>query len=378
MKKVVLIFSVLIGVSLMISCEKDMDNPTLDTSQATAPVLQSPADGGIYIFLQENATDTIVEFSWTAAVYNVENLPSVRYSLQIDRVGNNFTSPVNLFTITETSRQYTVGGLNMALMGAGLPIDVETAIEARILARVADATDYDNLYSAPISMKVTLYEDFVKPIYLLGNGTTVGWNNTAALPMAHLGESRFARVEELTAGDGQFIKFISVLTQWAPQWGTDDDGTPESGNLVYRPDEDVDDPPAIPVGDVSGPYYIEADTLALTYKTYLTSGNLYLVGDATPAGWDNSAGIQFAQDTPHIFTLTVNLNASGSMKFLEVPGEWAPQWGTTEAGTGQGGKLVYRPDDSADDPANIPAPENDGSYLITVDLTTMTYSIEPQ
>lgn len=378
MKKIILIFSVLLGISFLISCEKDMDNPTLDMTQAQAPAFQSPGDGGVFVLLEENAEDFAAEFSWTPAVYNLEELPSIRYSLQIDHAGNNFANPVNLFTITETSRSYTVGGLNMVLMGAGIPVDVATTIEARIFARVVDASNYDDLHSAPITMTVTLYEDFVKPIYLLGSGTTVGWNNTAALPMAHIGDSRFARVEELTAGSDQFIKFISILTQWAPQWGTDDSGTPEAGPLVYRPDEDVPDPPAIPVADVSGAYYIEADTLNLTYKTFLTSGNLFLVGDATPAGWDNAAGIQFEQNTPHVFTLTVDLTAGGELKFLEVPGEWAPQWGSNESATGQGGKLVYRPDESYDDPANIPAPGADGSYLITVDLTTMTYSIEPQ
>lgn len=378
MKKVILIFSVLVGISLMIACEKDMDNPVLDIGQSTAPAMQSPADGTTFVLLQENAMDSVELFSWSAAQFNVENLPDVRYSMQVDFAGNEFANPVNLFTTSATSRQYTVAGLNMALMAAGLPVDATSTIEARIFARVSDAAEYDNLYSTPVTLTVTTYEDVVKPIYLLGSGTTVGWSNTDALEMAHLGESRFARVEHLEPGADQFIKFISVLGQWAPQWGSDESAAPESGPLVYRPTEDVPDPLPIPVGETAGAYYIEADTANLTYKTFLTSGNLYLVGDATPAGWDNTTGIQFDQETPHVFTLTVDLTAGGELKFLEVPGEWTPQWGTNDGGTGEAGKLVYRPDESFDDPANIPGPGADGSYLITVDLTTMRYSIEPQ
>jgi starch-binding outer membrane protein SusE/F len=378
MKKVILIFSVFVAIFLMIACEKDMDNPVLDTGQSTPPTVQSPADGTTFELLQVNEMDSVELFSWSAAQFNVENLPDIRYSMQVDLAGNDFANPVNLFTTTATSRQYTVAGLNMALISAGLPLGATSTIEARIFARVSDASEYDNLYSTPITLTVTTYEVMVKPIYLLGSGTTVGWSNTDALEMAHLAESRFARVEHLEPGEEQFIKFISVLGQWAPQWGSDESATPESGPLIYRPTEDVPDPLPIPVGEVAGAYYIEADTANLTYSTFLTSGNLYLVGDATPAGWDNTTGIPFEQETPHVFTLTVDLTAGGELKFLEVPGEWAPQWGTNDAGTEESGKLVYRPDDSFDDPANIPAPGADGSYLITVDLTTMRYSIDPQ
>ena len=112
----------------------------------------------------------------------------------------------------------------------------------------------------------------------------------------------------------------------------------------------------------------------------LTSGELYLVGDATPAGWDNAAGIPFEQDAEELtkFTLVTSLNAEGGMKFLEVSGEWAPQWGTNDEGTAQSGTLVYRPTENVEDPPNIPAPGTAGEYLIEVNLQTMSYTITAQ
>lgn len=129
---------------------------------------------------------------------------------------------------------------------------------------------------------------------------------------------------------------------------------------------------------VNGNYYIEADTVNLTYKTYLTSGDLYLVGDASNAGWDNANGIQLTEESAHVFTLTTDLKAEGGLKFLEVSGAWAPQWGTNENGTATSGMLVYRPTEGDPDPSNIPAPSAAGSYKITVDMTTMMYTIEAQ
>jgi len=57
----------------------------------------------------------------------------------------------------------------------------------------------------------------IPPIYLLGDGTSAGWDNTKALEVVHIGDGgQFAIVEHLTAG--KFIKFIADLGAWAPQW----------------------------------------------------------------------------------------------------------------------------------------------------------------
>ncbi|MDZ7741377.1 MAG: SusF/SusE family outer membrane protein [Bacteroidota bacterium] len=122
-----------------------------------------------------------------------------------------------------------------------------------------------------------------------------------------------------------------------------------------------------------------ADTVGLTYETMLTSGELFLVGNATPAGWDAAQAIPFEQDPENLtkFSLTVSLNAEGGMKFLEVLGEWAPQWGSYD-GTTSGGTLSYRPNESVEDPPEIPAPGTAGEYLIEVDLQAMKYTLTPQ
>lgn len=143
--------------------------------------------------------------------------------------------------------------------------------------------------------------------------------------------------------------------------------------MVYRPTEDEPDPVAIPVPLVAGDYYIEVDTVGLTYKTFLTSGELYLVGAATAAGWDAAAGLPFTEVEDHIFEITTSLT-DGGMKFLEVLGEWAPQWGTDATGTGDGGPLLYRPTEDVPDPAEVPSPGS-GTFTIRVDLTTISYTI---
>jgi hypothetical protein len=298
---------------------------------------------------------------------------------------SSFDGAKELYNTQDLSFETIIYKFNNTLISMGMATDSTGDIDLRVVGGISGA-DYTKVSSEIITLTVTPFEPPTpsipteKLIYLLGDATPVGWDNVNALPMASLGEGRYARVEKLDPGAGDWFKFISVLGFWAPQWGTDATGTPESGPLVYRPDEVTPDPDAIPVPLVAGNYYIEADTINLEYKTFLTSGELYLVGDATPVGWDNAAGLPFTEDpdTAHIFTITTDLNADGGMKFLEVLGEWAPQWGTNENGTAEEGNLIYRPTESVPDPVNIPAPGTAGQYKITVDLRKLTYTVTPQ
>jgi hypothetical protein len=324
----------------------------------------------------------MTSFEWSATQYNLTNLETTNYILQMDLAGNAFADAYDLTSTEGTSYSVSVGSMNNILLGVmELPAGEAYNLELRVRSFINQITTASDVYSTVVTISVTPYEEivYVKPIYLLGSGTTIGWDNMLALPMEHIGSGKFARVETVTTGTDRYIKFISMLGLWAPQWGTDASGTTASGPLVYRPDEQTTDPPAIPfLEGETGDYYIIADTAGLTYETYLTTGNLFLVGDATPAGWDAGAAIAFTEGPDHVFTLTTNLNATGGMKFLEVQGAWAPQWGTNDKGNAKKGLPVYRPTESVPDPPNIPAPSTAGSYKITVDLTTMMYTIEAQ
>lgn len=382
MKTLMYIFLALAAFSMFVSCEEELRDPKLDISKAVKSQISNPADGSAFVLLKENADSLFATFEWSATQYNLTNLEDTKYILQMDMAGNNFADALDLVSTVGANRTFNmnVTEMNKILIGVlELDFGVEHQMEFRIRAYLNDFTDYSEVYSDVNTLTITPYDDqvYIKPIYLLGGATTIGWDNTIALPMGHLGEGRFARVESLDPA-GTYIKFISVIGQWAPQWGTDATGTPESGPLVYRPDEGVPDPAAIPVAATAGDYYIEADTLNLMYKTFLTSGELFLIGDATSAGWDNTAGLPLTEGPDHVFTIVTNLAGSGNIKFLEVSGQWAPQWGTNDKGTAKRGTLAYRPTESVPDPPSIPGPATAGQYKITVDLTTMQYLIEEQ
>ena len=104
-------------------------------------------------------------------------------------------------------------------------------------------------------------------LYMLGDGCAAGWDNTAALPMEGT-DGLYTITAELPGGG--FVKFITTLGQWAPMYGTDDNATSTSGNLVYRPTEDDPDPASIPAPAEAGTYIITANTNDLTYTIEMT------------------------------------------------------------------------------------------------------------
>jgi starch-binding outer membrane protein SusE/F len=378
MKKLSFIFIALAGLFSLFSCKKDEDKVVL--TNFTAAQITSPAPSTSFVLTKPNADSVLTVFTWSKSESTPNNLGDPTYSLEMDTAGNNFARPVVLVSDANTSFTLKVGSMNTTLLTKmnDMP-DIAGNYEFRVRSSLSSATSSEDVFSEVITLTLTAYsiEVVAAPLYLLGDGTMVGWNNNANPPLICKStgeEGKYAIVAHLLAS--KFIKFQATLGQWAPQWGTDATGTNESGPLVYRETEAVPDPPAIPSPAVEGDYRITADIKGLTYTVTPTSAQLFLVGDATTAGWVNTAGIPFVQDSVGYFSLTTTLTAGG-MKFLEVSGQWAPQWGTDATGTNSGGPLIYRPTESVPDPTNIPSP-GAGTFTIRIDLVKLGYTITPQ
>lgn len=109
-----------------------------------------------------------------------------------------------------------------------------------------------------------------------------------------------------------------------------------------------------------------------------TAPPLYLIGDGTTTGWDNTnTSLEFAFDNDlKVYKIVATLSGGGKwIKAFEVPGQWAPQWGTDATGTFESGPLVYRPTEAVPDPPAIPTPAEPGDYLIIFDLVNQVYTV---
>ena len=109
----------------------------------------------------------------------------------------------------------------------------------------------------------------------------------------------------------------------------------------------------------------------VAYEPVPVPDALYMIGDATPNGWDanNPTPMTKSPTEPGVFTYQGDLSA-GELKFLTVVGEFLPSYQRGE----DDNTLVVRTDfDQPDDKFVI---EQGGIYMLTVDVIEMTYHAE--
>ncbi|MCF8243949.1 MAG: SusE domain-containing protein [Saprospiraceae bacterium] len=368
-------FTFLLATALLLqACSDDKLDPVLTLNKAQ--VITNPASSTTYTLTAATKDDAFENITWTAADFNLKNVPKTTYVLQMDLAGNGFTAPANLTTTSELNFEISVGELNNKLILKGAAPDVPVDVELRVVSNIDKKLD--DIYSDVVTISVTPFGAVinVKPVYLLGDATLAGWDNAGALPFTYLDGGRYEIVTTLTGGLNW--KFISTLGQWAPQWGTDGTGTPASGPLSYRPTESDPDPVAIVAPATTSQYKIIVDTALLTYEV-VEYGDVYLLGDATIPGWDNTAALPFVKVSDGKYSIITTLAGAGTnWKIIDERGAWAPQWGSDGTGTANAGILAYRPTEADPDPAAIPSPDDAGTYKIEIDIVSLTYTVTLQ
>jgi starch-binding outer membrane protein SusE/F len=385
MNKIIYLMVALIGFSLFSACEKETKDPVLDMSKSTAASLTEPNDES-QIVLLEDFPDSLITFSWNPASYNLENLENTIYSLQIAMADSGFANARELVSTTETSFSVNFKTFNSTLINLGLVPETPMGVEVRILSRINTSSAYSILTSAVTKMTVTPYDaagPTAPPLYLIGDGTSIGWdNNNTSLQFAFDNDLKVYKIVATLSGGGKWIKAFEVPGQWAPQWGTDATGTSTGGPLVYRPDEAIPDPPAIPTPAEVGDYLIIFDLVNQVYTVELAdiAQTMHIIGDATTAGWNNAQAVPMTKLAPGKFELVTTLSASATegFKFLVNQGAWAPMYGTVEGAAFENGILIYRPTEADPDPKSIPPPATTGSYKIEMDIVQMTYKVTAQ
>jgi hypothetical protein len=107
-----------------------------------------------------------------------------------------------------------------------------------------------------------------------------------------------------------------------------------------------------------------------------TSGRLFLVGDASPGGWDNPvpANQEFTKATNTRYEITVKLTGGKSMLMLPVNGSWADKYGW------DGGNNSNNPDGDKlkRGGGDIKVPAADGTYKIVADFQNGRFTITKQ
>ncbi len=387
----ILFFAIVIFIS---GCKKDDKEPVLDINATVNPEWVAAPEPDSHFDLVVDSADVVLNtLEWTEVIYPLSNIPSPLYTVQllfpVSDEESTWGDPIEIMTLPETTQEVTYGALNTAIVkeiGNEFPDDTILAVGYRIKANVNanDVSSVIDAFTDVAPFTVTPYKTIfvAPPLYLLGGATTIGWNNAdTSLQFSYDAEQEVYKIVATLSSADPYYKALEVPGQWAPQWGTDNDATWETGNLVYRPTEDVDDPPALPAPPEDGDYLITFDLKNKVYTVEVAdiAQTMHVIGDASEAGWDNTQAIPMNKIAPGKFELetTLSADASEGFKFLVNQGAWAPMYGTVEDAMFEGGVLIYRETEADPDPKSIPPPSSTGTYKIEVDIVGMSYKLTP-
>jgi hypothetical protein len=312
----------------------------------------SPVSGEGIVLSPDTPTNPGLSMTWEDMNYGTAT--EVTYTVQVDKSGDNFDTPIDLVSTVNTYVSVTSDVLNGASVGAGLTPFSEGGIEIRVRATVG-TTGSEEKFSDVITYLVTPYSTELPKLAVPGNHQ--GWNPPTAPRIA---SSAFGATdyEGYVWLDGGF-KFVAPDAagnfNWGnPDWG--DDGS-FSGALALTGESDCT--------ATAGYYRVRANTTSLLYTVEPTTWGI--VGAATPGGWGASTALSY-NSTTKTWEGTIALTA-GEFKF-RANDAWSINFGGDPDGDGS---MNY-------DGPNLSVAAG-GTYHVVLDLSVprkYTYTLTAQ
>ena len=215
-------------------------------------------------------------------------------------------------------------------------------------------------------------------LYMVGDALN-GWGHEYFIGMEKVSDGVFIWSGEIKSGE---FKFQNKSNSWDENINPEDDLTFSVGseyNLRYKSEDKKFRT------SETGNYAMLVNLNEMKMKidfSYPDKSQLYLIGNATPAGWDNANPIAMTEISEGVFTWTGNLSPEGGneFKFLNEVGNWSKTINPVatdniEFTKGTEYDLIYRPfEQSPADHKFLVA--TTGTYTIDVDLNTMKITID--
>ncbi len=313
MKKIILALTIIAGFS---SCT-DEQNLMIAQPAASFQIL-TPQSGESVMLTPANPTNPGLALTWEKMSY--ESPTQVNYSVEVDKNGDNFDTPVVITSSTNTFATITVENLNGAALAAGLTPYTQGGLDIRIKSTVGTNGDLP-AYSNVVTYLVTTYTTELPKLSVPGNQQ--GWNPATAEKVASSGYGH-TDFEGYMWLDGGF-KFTAPNAQgnftWDTNWG--DDG---SFTGVLKPNASDNCNAA-----VAGYYKVTANTATLVYNTVQTTWSI--IGNATAGGWTTDTPMTYNSTTKKwevIATLSTQAAPNDGLKF-RANNDWALNFGDTGA-----------------------------------------------
>lgn len=352
------------------ACEKAKDLPyyaggeKVTLSSPNTAITPAPAD----------SNSRVLNLTWTDPGYATDSL-TVKFVVQVDAKGNNFKDAISKTVSGRHDTGFLAKELNAYTVAHQWQFGTTYDMEARVISSYAN--NNDQLTSNVFSFTYTPYK--VPPkvplpesgkLFLVGDATVGGWSNPVPVPsqeFSRIDETTFAGVFQMYGGKSYLV--LPENGNWGMKYSVEDnssDGVEATGDFGFGYPNNFKGPAT------DGFYKITLDFQHGIYTVTPWSGHLptdlFIVGSATPGGWNNPVPVpsqQFTRINSSEFEITLPLNGGQEYLVLPVNGDWSHKYAVADnsiEGLWAGGALGY------DFGNNLPGPPDAGTYKITVNF----------
>ena len=379
MRSIKNIFLIVTGLTaLLSSCEKVAELPLYGAG--TTPILAASATNIAPLAVDSNKV--ALSLSWTSAKFATDSA-NTKYAIEIDSAGKNFSNPATKIVIGNLSTTFTAKELNTILLNKGYAFNVPISMDVRVVASYANNNDRRS--SDVIRIKMTAYKIPPKiavsasgKLFLVGDASQGGWNNPVPVP-----SQEFVKIDETTWGGifqlngGKQFLILPVNGDWGNKYSVANNsvtGLSAGGDFGLNLNDNFPGPAT------SGFYKIIVDfqtgKFSVTPYIGVLPTSLFIVGDATAGGWNNPVPVpsqELTRVNSSVFEITMSLVGGKQYLLLPVNGDWSHKFAVANnsvAGLASGGNFGYDLND------NFPAPAASGTYKITVNFLTNTFTVK--
>ena len=380
MRSIFNLFLFITGATVFLnSCDKAESLPLF--ANGVSPVLTASAN--TVAPLPADSNNVALTLSWSNPKYATDS-NSVKYTIEIDTTGRNFSNPYTRIVTGTSGTQFTAKELNNILLGYGYAFGVPVDMDVRVTSSYSN--NNERLASNILKIKMTPYK--VPPkvalptsnkLFLVGSASQGGWNNPVPVP-----NQEFARLDETTWGGvfkingGMEYLLLPVNGDWSHKYSVSDNsiaGLNQGGNFGYDLAQNIPGPSS------GGLYKIIVDfqsgKFIVSPFTGVLPDSLYIVGDATAGGWNNPVPVpsqKLTRINSAVYEISISLTGGKQYLLLPVNGDWSHKFSVADnslAGLAAGGSFGY------DLPQNFPGPATSGVYKITVNFVTGKFTVTP-
>jgi len=367
------LLAILVSVTFFASCDK-VDpltwnstgiNPGLYSSVPTLAAAPSDSD------------KTVITFSWMSPGY-ANDPATTKYVLQFDSAGRNFSKAVSATpVIGSLTKGFQAKEINAILLGFGFAFNVAYDVDVRLISSYGN--NNEQRISNTVTLKMTPYlipPKVVPPasgrLFLVGDATAGGWNNPVPVPTQEFGKiDALTYVGVFTLSAAHEYLVLPVNGDWSHKFSVSNKTLPGlnlGGDFGYDLSDNFPGPSA------AGTYKITLDFqrgkfLVEPYTGPTIPSNLFMVGDATPGGWNNPVPVPSQQltrlNSVQFQLATLPIVAGKEYLLLPVNGDWSNKYAVSDKtlpGLSAGGFFGYNLGD------NFPGPGVAGNYKFDINF----------